>query len=99
MDEIDKIINMLQGVLPKLIENPVAMRGCDVSEEEISEVIKTNALSLDMLEHLAGDKFFETFNEELGISEEDASEIGAFLSKSGRRFSEELRLQIPYLKD
>ena len=99
MEELDEIVCLLQKALPKLLKTPSAMRGCDVSEKEISKVTETGKLSLEMLEHLAGDCFFETFNEEFGISEEEASEIGAFLFRSGRSFSKELKERVNYLED
>jgi hypothetical protein len=58
-DELTEIIKILKKVLPRLIEHPSMMEGCDVSHEEIKEIIKTKQLPLEILKHLAGDTFLK----------------------------------------
>ena len=96
-EELIKIIRILKIVFPKLRDNPEIMRGCDVSEEEIEEILKNKLISLEVMGHLSGDGFFKTYNEELTITSEEGIEIDEFLFKTAEYFYEELKKEFPYL--
>lgn len=98
-DELKEIIGILKKVFPKLLSNPRVMQGCDISNEELNEVLKTRTLSLRVLAYVAGDTFFETYFDELGITKEEARETSKFLKKTAKYFIEDLQEVFPYLKE
>lgn len=98
-DEFEKIVELLNKVLPKLLENPEIMRGCDVSEEEIENIIKTKKLSLKVLGYLAGDRFFEWKYKDFGISEDEAYEIANFSNHTAKDFYEFLKSNFDFLEN
>ncbi|HTY44270.1 MAG TPA: hypothetical protein VMC80_03435 [Patescibacteria group bacterium] len=99
MEELYKIFNILKKVLPKLIYNPSIMEGCDVSSEEIDEIIRTRELPINVLEHISGDTFFEVYFDEFEITENEAREIALFLQKTARHYLEELQKEFPFIKE
>jgi len=96
--DLDEIIKILKKVLPQLLTKPYMIRGCDVSEEELHRITQTQTLSLKVLEFLAGDTFFETYFDEMEITELEAKEVSKFLRKTARYFLEDLQEVFPYLK-
>ena len=98
-EELSSIIEVLKKVFQILLKNPEIMTGCDIADSEIKDIEKTQTLSLEVLQHVAGDDFFKTFNEDLDISEEEGNEIDKFLYASARYFLEDLKEEIPYLKE
>ena len=96
-DDLLRMVRILKKILPKLQKNPKMMRGCDISEKEIEEFEK-NKFSLNVLQHMAGDGFFTTYNEELRIKKDEAIEIEKFLFKSAVYFLDELKEELPELK-
>jgi len=97
-DELKQIIRILKKVFPILLKNPKIMRGCDASQKEIEEIINTNQLSLEVLQHVAGDEFFILYSDEINLTEDEAKEVQEFLFKSAPYFLEELKEEMPYLK-
>ncbi len=98
-DELTDVIYIFKKTLPKLIKNPKIMTGCDVSQEEIEDILLTKQLSLEILHHVAGDNFFETFNDELGLSEKEAQEISIFLHNTARDYFSDLKQELRYIKE
>jgi len=97
-DNLSEIIEILRKVLPKILENPSIISGCDVYEDEINEIEDNQIISLEVMEYLAGDEFFSIYNEDVGINEEEAEEITKFLFHSARNFFEELKEEFPYIE-
>jgi len=52
------IRKILMKVIPKIKENPEIMKGYDISAEELSYIVETGRLPLDVLSNVAGDVFF-----------------------------------------
>lgn len=99
MEDLNAVIRILKRILPQLIDNPLIMEGCDVSGEEIEDIIKTKELSINVLEHLGGDTFFEVYFDEFGITEEEAEELSLFLQKTARYYLEELKREFSYIRE
>ena len=97
-EELNSIVQILKKVFPILLKNPKIMAGCDISEQEIKDIEKTQTLSLEVLQHVAGDDFFKTFNGDLDISKEEGEEIDKFLYVSAEYFLDDLKEKLPYLK-
>lgn len=97
--EINKIISILKNVFPKLIKNPEVMRGCDISQEEIDWIIENKRLSVEVLENVAGDNFFETYYKEVGLTLKEAKEVSLFLNKIAKYHVKDLKREFPYLKE
>lgn len=97
--ELIEIIKILKKTLPKLIKNPKIMTGCDISQEEIEDILLTKKLSIEVLHHVAGDRFFEAFNDELGLSEKEAQEISIFLHNTAKDYFSDLKQELPYIKE
>lgn len=83
--------------MPKILENPKIIFGYDVSSEEIEKIIETQKISLEIMEHLASDKFFEIYNKKLNISLKEGEEIDKFLYGPAKHFLSELKIEISYL--
>ena len=98
-EELTEIKILLRKCLPIIRENPKIMTGCDVSDEEITQIVQTKQLSLEILEHLAGDSFFETYNGELQLTDEQAIEVANFLKSSAKYFIDKLKLDFPFLSE
>ena len=98
-NELEEMMEILKKVLPTLISNPEIMQGCDVSNEEVNEIKATGKLSLKVLAYLAGDRFFETYFDELGLEEVEAHETAKFLKRTARDFLEYLQETFPYLEE
>jgi hypothetical protein len=99
MEEFQKIIFILKKVFPKLLSNPEVMRGCDISQKEIDEIIENRKLSLQVLENVAGDMFFKTYYDKVGITLGEAKKISSFLYKTAKHCKEDLKKEFPYLKE
>ena len=97
-EELLEIVELLKKTLKELLKNPRVMIGCDVSQEEIEIIETTNKLSLEVLEHLAGDRFFETYYQKINLNQKEAEEIAKFLKSSAKYFFEELKEIFPYLE-
>lgn len=99
MDEdLKEVVGLLKKCFPVLVEKPEIMIGCDISDEEIKDIKLNKKLSLEVLEHVAGDDFFETYNDEINLNEEEASKVGKFLSRSALHFKDELKKEISCLE-
>ena len=97
--EINKTIDILKKVFPRLIRNPEVMRGCDISQEEIDWIIENKGLSIEILENVAGDNFFEIYYKEVGLTLKEAKEVSLFLSKIAKYHVKDLKREFPYLKE
>ena len=98
MDEqLQEIFPLLKKVFFILISNPKIMSGSDVSEEEIKFIINNKQLSLEVLQHTAGDDFFRIYLNELDLSEQEAREVQEFLYKSAPYFYDDLVKEFPFL--
>ena len=97
--KINRIIKILKKVFPVLRKNPGVMRGCDISQEEIDWIIENKKLSIGVLENVAGDNFFETYYEDVGLSLKEAKEVSLFLSKIAKYHVKDLKREFPYLKE
>ena len=75
------------------------MTGCDISDEEIEEIKQTKKLSIKVLEHVAGDDFFETYYDEVNLTKGEAVKVGRFLSKTAKFYFEELQEKLSFLKE
>lgn len=71
------------------------MAGCDISRREIED---NKELSLGVLQHVAGDKFFEIFHTEIGLSRDENKEVAEFLYKSAPHFINELKEEFHFIK-
>jgi len=98
MDEFKAEIDILKKVFPILLEKPDIMRGCDISQSEIDDILENKTLSLSVLENVAGDNFFQTYNEEIGLTIEEAREISEFLYKTAKYYKKDLKKEFPFLK-
>jgi len=98
-EELNEIIKILKKILPKLVKNPRTIEGFDVSNEEVNEIIKTKKISIEVLEHLAGDIFFEAYFDELNLTKEEAKETALFLQKTARYHLKELQKEFPFIKE
>jgi hypothetical protein len=96
--DVNKTVDILKKVLPRLVEHPEVMRGCDISQEEIDWIIENKKLSIEVLENVAGDNFFETYNKEVGLTLKEARKVSIFL-KTARRYIKDLKREFPYLKE
>jgi hypothetical protein len=96
--ELKEIVSLLKKILPLLIKNPQMMMGCDISQEEIENIRETKKISLEILQHVAGDTFFETYNEELNISLEEAKKVSKFLYLTAPDYHDKLHTLMPYIK-
>ena len=97
--ELNRIVKILKRVLPKLIANPSILIGHDVSYEEAENIMETKSLSLELLEHPAGDNFFELYSDRFGITEEEAGEMSRFLQKTAKHYLKELQRKFPFIKE
>ena len=97
--DLKEMIELLKKVFPILLNNPKIMTGNDISEDEIMDIMKTRQLSLSVLHHVAGDDFFQIYHDELNINEEDAKKVAQFLYRSAPYFIDELKEEIPYIKE
>ena len=98
-DDLKEIIGLLKKIFPILLNKPKIMTGNDISEDEIKEIIETGKLSLGVLQHVAGDDFFQVYHDELDINTEDAKKVAQFLYRSAPYFIDELKEEIPYIKE
>lgn len=92
------IKELLMKVIPKIKEKPEIMRGYDISSDEISYIIETGKIPLDILSYVAGDIFFFMEYEKLGISEEDAKKIQDYLISKAKKDFKELKNLFPYIE-
>ena len=88
-EELNEITTILNKIFPKILKEPQIMRGCDVSEEEIELIKEKQKISLRVMEHLAGDEFFNTYYDEFGINNNEAKEVTNFLFNSAKYFLDE----------
>lgn len=92
MDEdLKEMIGLLKKCFPILLENPKVMTGCDISDEEIEKIKQNKRLSIEMLEHVAGDDFFGTYYDDVGLNEDEGIKVNKFLCRSASYFIEELK--------
>lgn len=92
------IKRLLMKVIPKIREKPEIMRGYDISTDELSYIVETRKIPLDILSHVAGDIFLFMEHDKLGISEKEAKEIRNYLIFEARRDYEELKKIFPYIE-
>ncbi len=92
------IKKLLMKVIPKIKENPEILMGHDISSEELSYIIETGRIPLDILSNVAGDIFFFMEHEKLGISEEEAKEIRNYLIFEAKKDFEELKKMFPFIE-
>ena len=92
------IKELLMKVIPKIKEKPEIMRGYDISSDEISYIIETGKIPLDIISYVAGDIFFFMEYEKLGISEEDAKKIQDYLISKAKKDFKELKNLFPYIE-
>ena len=97
-EELKEIIKLLKKCLPIILENPRIITGCDISEEEIEDILENKQISLEVLQHVAGDRFFETYHEEVNLIEKEANEVARFLHMSAPHLLDEMKEELPYLK-
>jgi len=92
------IRKILMKVIPKIKENPEIMKGYDISAEELSYIVETGRLPLEVLSNVAGDIFFFMEYEKLGISEKEAKDIRDYLIFEAKKDFEELRKMFPFIE-
>ena len=96
--DLKEMIGLLKKCFPILIKNPEKMTGCDISDDEIENIKQSKRLSLEVLEHVAGDDFFGTYNKEVNLSEDEGIKVDKFLSRSASYFIDELKKEIGCLE-
>ena len=89
---------LLMKVIQKKKDKPEIMRGYDISSDEISYILETGRIPLDILSCVAGDIFFFMEYEELGTSEEDAKKIRHYLISKAKKEFKELKKMFPYVE-
>jgi len=92
------IKKLLIKVIPKIRENPEIMRGYDISGDELSYIIETGKIPLDILSNVAGDMFFFMECEKLELSEKEAKEIRDYLMFEAKKDFNELKELFPYIE-
>ncbi|MFH1211752.1 MAG: hypothetical protein V1659_02365 [Candidatus Woesearchaeota archaeon] len=94
-----EIARLLKKALPVLLKDPRIMAGCDISVEEIDDIINTKQISLKTLQNVAGDAFFTVYFDELNLEKEEGEKLNRFLYKTAPDFLEQLKAEISYLKE
>ena len=97
--DLIKIIPVLKKVLPKLLDNPKIMAGRDISDEEIEEILYSRKLSINVLQNVAGDAFFEAHHKILNLNPKEAKEVAEFLCNSAENCINELKESFYYIKE
>ena len=73
MTEIEQL---MKKVIPKIMAESERMRGYDINDKELSYIIETKKLPLDVFRHVAGDgAFFFTQARKLGITVKEARQL------------------------
>lgn len=98
MSEFDEVVESLRKVFPAILNNPKIMSGSDISDEELGEIVESGKLDLEVLSYVAGDGFFEIYNNEVGLKVDEGQKVGSFLYKDAMNFLDELKKEFVYLK-
>ena len=68
-------------------------------QKRLKKSAKQEKLSLEVLQHVAGDCFFETYFSDLGLTKKEAAEAAMFLNKSSANFYKDLKKEFRFIEE
>ena len=93
-----EIRNLLNKILPRLLENPKLMFGYDTSKKEVDEIIETGKLPIEVLQNLGGDHFFLLHADKFDITKEDRRDLDFYLEHRIKKDENEIKEIFEFLR-